>query len=66
MTYRSISETFSFTRIVIPLRGASYVSPDANAALLVVAGDDPASSSRLASHHLDHHALHPVQLRYLG
>ncbi|HKX52821.1 MAG TPA: hypothetical protein VJM47_03375 [Nitrosospira sp.] len=48
-----------------PLRGVSHVAPDANAALLFVAGDGPAASSRLASR-LDHHTLHPVQLRFLG
>ncbi|MDV6344038.1 hypothetical protein [Nitrosomonas sp. Is37] len=65
MTYRGILEIFSFTRIVRPLRGASYVAPGTNAALLFVAGDGPATSSRLASR-LDHHTLHPVQLRFLG
>ncbi|MDV6345573.1 hypothetical protein [Nitrosomonas sp. Is37] len=65
MTYRGILEIFSFTRIVRPLRGASYVAPCANAALFFVAGNDPAASSRLASH-LDHHTLHSVQLRFLG
>ncbi|MDV6343140.1 hypothetical protein [Nitrosomonas sp. Is37] len=65
MTYRGIFEIFSFTRMVMPLRGVSYVAPGANAVLLFVAGDGPAASSRLASH-LDHHMLHPVQLRFLG
>ncbi|WP_143032439.1 hypothetical protein [Nitrosomonas sp. Nm33] len=65
MTYRNISEIFSFTGMVKPLRSVSYVAPDANAALLFVAGGDPAASSRLASH-LDHHTLHLVQLRFLG
>ncbi|MDV6343431.1 hypothetical protein [Nitrosomonas sp. Is37] len=65
MTYRSIFEIFSFTRTVRPLRGASYIAPGANAALLFVAGGDPAASSRLASH-LDHRTLHSVQRRFLG
>ncbi|SDY03680.1 hypothetical protein [Nitrosomonas sp. Nm33] len=51
--------------MVKPLRGVSYAAPGANAALLFVAGGGPAASSRLASH-LDHHTLHPVQLRFLG
>ncbi|WP_317536413.1 hypothetical protein [Nitrosomonas sp. Is37] len=51
--------------MVGPLRGASYVAPGANAALLFVTGNSPAASSRLASH-LDHHTFHPVQLRFLG
>ncbi|SDY02515.1 hypothetical protein [Nitrosomonas sp. Nm33] len=65
MTYSSIFEIFSFTRMVEPLQGVSYVASGANAALLFVAGDGPVASSCLASH-LDHHTLHPVQLRYLG
>lgn len=65
MIYRGISEIFSFTRMVRPLRGASYVAPGANTALLFVAGGGPAASSRLASH-LDQHTLYPVQLRFLG
>ncbi|WP_143032398.1 hypothetical protein [Nitrosomonas sp. Nm33] len=50
MTYRGIPGIFSFTGMVRPLRGASYVAPGTNAALLFVAGNDPAASSRLASH----------------
>ncbi|SDY27715.1 hypothetical protein [Nitrosomonas sp. Nm33] len=65
MIYRGILEIFLFTGIVRPLQGASYVSPGTNTALLFVVGGDPAISSRLASH-LDHHTLHPVQLRFLG
>ncbi|WP_143032437.1 hypothetical protein [Nitrosomonas sp. Nm33] len=59
MTYRGIFEIFSFIRMVRPLRGASYVAPGTNAALLFVAGDDPAVSSRLASY-LNHYTLHPA------
>ncbi|MDV6343206.1 hypothetical protein [Nitrosomonas sp. Is37] len=59
MTYRGIFEIFSFIRMVRPLRGASYVAPGANAALLLVAEDTPVASSRLASH-LNHHTLHPA------
>ncbi|WP_256329229.1 hypothetical protein [Nitrosomonas sp. Nm33] len=43
MTYRSISEIFSFTRMVKPLRGVSYAAPGTNAALLFVAGGGPAA-----------------------
>ncbi|MDV6345170.1 hypothetical protein [Nitrosomonas sp. Is37] len=65
MAHRGIFKIFSFTRMVRSLRGASYVTPGANAALLFVAGGGPAASSRLVSH-LDHHTLHLVQLRFLG
>ncbi|WP_143032393.1 hypothetical protein [Nitrosomonas sp. Nm33] len=65
MTYRDIFEIFSFTRMMRPLRGASYIAPGANTALLFVAGSDPAASSRLASH-LDHRTLRPIQRRFLG
>ena len=65
MTYRGILEIFSFTRMVKQLRAASYAAPGANAALLFVAGNGPAASSRLASY-LDHPTLRPVQLRFLG
>lgn len=65
MIHRGISEIFPFTRMVRPLRDTSYVAPGANATLLFVAGGGPAASSRLTSH-LDHHTLHPVQLRFLG
>ncbi|MDV6343520.1 hypothetical protein [Nitrosomonas sp. Is37] len=41
------------------------VAPGANAALLFVAGGDPAALSRLASH-LDHHTLYLVQPQLLG
>ncbi|MDV6343974.1 hypothetical protein [Nitrosomonas sp. Is37] len=37
MTYRGIFEIFSFTKMVRPLRGASYDAPGTNAALLFVA-----------------------------
>ncbi|SDY59290.1 hypothetical protein SAMN05421755_10328 [Nitrosomonas sp. Nm33] len=65
MTYRGILEIFLFTRMVRPLRGVSHVASGANAGWPFVAGDGPAASSLLASH-LDHHPLHPVQLRFLG
>ena len=42
-----------------------YVAPGANVALLFVAGGGLAASSRLALR-LDHHTIHPVQLRFLG
>ncbi|MDV6344331.1 hypothetical protein [Nitrosomonas sp. Is37] len=65
MTYRGIFKIFSFIRMVRSLRGASYVAPGANAALLFVAGGGPAALSRLASH-LDYHMFHSVQPRFLG
>lgn len=65
MIYRDIMEIFSLIRMVGPLRGASYIAPCANVALLLVTEGGPAASSRLASQ-LDQHPLHSVELQFLG